>query len=98
MRYCADITGAEIMRTLRDEARNPSPDIRVIEFTAAAELVLNEYGHCVRAVTYNMETEEYSLIKARGWLWLPGGRPAAHSGLPDHQSLWSHRRWHSPGL
>src|SRR4030043_1450109 len=37
----ADITGAEIMRTLRDEARNRK-GIEVLEFMPAIELVLNE--------------------------------------------------------
>ncbi|MCL0057081.1 FAD-binding protein [Dehalococcoidia bacterium] len=83
MHYCADITGAEIMRTLRDEVRNRSPDIRVIEFTAAVELVLNEHGHCAGAVIYNMETEEYSLIKARAVVVATGGAGRLHiQGFP----------------
>ena len=39
MHYAADITGAEIMRTIRDEARNRSEDIQVLEFSPAVELV-----------------------------------------------------------
>ncbi|MGB9627951.1 MAG: FAD-binding protein, partial [Thermodesulfobacteriota bacterium] len=46
MHYAADITGAEIMRTLRDEARNRVEDIKVLEFSPAVELILNEHGHC----------------------------------------------------
>ncbi len=42
--YAADITGAEIMRTIRDEARNMADKIEVFEFSPAIELVLNERG------------------------------------------------------
>src|SRR4030043_1487850 len=35
MHYAADITGAEIMRTLRDEARNRAEHIKVLEFSPA---------------------------------------------------------------
>jgi succinate dehydrogenase/fumarate reductase flavoprotein subunit len=62
MHYAADITGAEIMRTLRDEARNRVADIKVLEFSPAVELILNEHGHCAGAVLYNLETEEYFLV------------------------------------
>ena len=44
MHYAADITGAEMMRTIRDEARNRSDDITVLEFSPAVELVLNGTG------------------------------------------------------
>jgi succinate dehydrogenase/fumarate reductase flavoprotein subunit len=40
---CGDMTGAEIMRVLRDEARD-RPGIRVLEFTPALELLLDESG------------------------------------------------------
>ena len=65
MHYAADITGAEMMRTVRDEARNRSDDIKVIEFSPAVDLILNEHGHCAGAVLYNMETEEYIVVKAK---------------------------------
>jgi succinate dehydrogenase / fumarate reductase flavoprotein subunit/L-aspartate oxidase len=40
---CGDMTGAEIMRVLRDEARNHRA-IRVLEFTPAIELLLDGSG------------------------------------------------------
>jgi len=92
MHYAADITGAEIMRTLRDEARNRAADIKVLEFSPAVELILNEHGHCAGAVLYNLETEEYFIVKAKarghGHRWV---RKTSHAGLHDHQSLWSDR-------
>jgi succinate dehydrogenase / fumarate reductase flavoprotein subunit/L-aspartate oxidase len=78
MFYAADITGAEIMRTLRDEARNRAEHIKVLEFSPAVELVLNEHGHCAGAVLYNLETEEYSLVKAKAVIMATGGSGRLH--------------------
>jgi len=78
LHYAADITGAEIMRTLRDEARNRIKDIRVLEFSAAVELILNEHGHCAGAVFYNMETEEYFNVKAKAVILATGGSGRLH--------------------
>ena len=78
MHYAADITGAEIMRTLRDEARNRIEDIRVLEFSSAVELILNEHGHCAGAVLYNMETEEYFNVKAKAVVMTTGGSGRLH--------------------
>jgi len=40
MHYCGDVTGMEIMRTIRDEARNRS-NITVVEFAPAVEFLLH---------------------------------------------------------
>jgi succinate dehydrogenase/fumarate reductase flavoprotein subunit len=76
----ADITGAEIMRTLRDEARNRVADIKVLEFSPAVELVLNEHDHCAGAVLYNLETEEYLVVKAKAVIMATGGSGRLHIG------------------
>ena len=78
MHYAADITGAEIMRTLRDEARNRAGDIKVLEFSPAVELILNEQGHCAGAVLYNLETEEYFVVKAKAVVLATGGSGRLH--------------------
>ena len=78
MHYAADITGAEIMRTIRDEARNRSNDITLLEFSPAVELVLNDKGECAGAVLYNMETEEYILVKAKSVVMATGGSGRLH--------------------
>ncbi len=75
----ADITGAEIMRTIRDEARNRK-GIGVLEFQPAVELVLNEYGHCAGALLYHLETEEYHLVKAKAVILATGGSGRLHIG------------------
>ena len=73
-----DTTGMEIMRAIRDEARNRSDDITVLEFSPAVELVLNEHGHCAGAVLYNMETEEYFIVKAKATIMATGGCGRLH--------------------
>jgi succinate dehydrogenase/fumarate reductase flavoprotein subunit len=78
MHYAADITGAEMMRTVRDEARNRINDIRVIEFSPAIELILNEHGHCAGAVLYNLETEEYIIVRAKAVVMATGGSGRLH--------------------
>ncbi len=75
----ADITGAEIMRTIRDEAKNRK-EIGVLEFLPAVELILNEHGHCGGAILYNLETEEYVLVKAKAVILATGGSGRLHIG------------------
>ncbi|MFH2035543.1 MAG: FAD-binding protein [Candidatus Zixiibacteriota bacterium] len=79
MHFAADITGAEMMRTVRDEARNRGNDIKVIEFSPAVELILNEHGQCAGAVLYNMETEEYFVCKAKAVVMATGGSGRLHA-------------------
>ena len=77
MHYCADLSGMEIMRTVRDEARN-RPNITVLEFSPAVELILNEHGQCGGAVLYNMETEEYLVATAKAVILATGGGGRLH--------------------
>ncbi len=56
MHACADYSGAEIMRVLRDEVFNRQ--IEVVDFTSAIELVLDKEGKASGAVLQNMETGE----------------------------------------
>lgn len=78
MHYAADITGAEIMKTIRDEARNHTDMIDVIEFCPAVELVLDENGRCAGAVLYNLETSEYHYVKAKAVIIATGGSGRLH--------------------
>ena len=78
MHYAGDITGAEIMRTIRDEARNHPNDIKVLEFSPAVELILNDKGACSGAVLYNLETEEYIIVKAKATVMATGGSGRLH--------------------
>jgi succinate dehydrogenase/fumarate reductase flavoprotein subunit len=77
MHYCADLSGMEIMRTLRDEARNKE-NIKVLEFCPAVELILNRRGQCAGALLYNLETEEYLVCKAKAVVLATGGCGRLH--------------------
>ena len=78
MHYAADITGAEIMRTIRDEARNRPGRIAVLEFKPAVELVLDAAGKCVGAVLYDLETKQYHFVRARAVIMATGGSGRLH--------------------
>lgn len=77
-----DMTGAEIMRVLRDEARN-RPGIRVLEFTPAVELLLDARGQCAGAVLVNLETREQYIARAKAVILATGGLGRLHiQGFP----------------
>ncbi|MBT4511069.1 MAG: FAD-binding protein, partial [Chloroflexi bacterium] len=78
LHFAGDITGAEIMRVVRDEARNRKEDITVLEFSPVIELILNDNGQCAGALIYNMETQTYSIIKAKATIVATGGSGRLH--------------------
>lgn len=81
MHFAQDYTGAEIMRVLRDEARNR--DINVVEFAPVVELLLDDEGSCAGAVIKNYETDEYQVVKARAVVMATGGFGRLHvQGFP----------------
>jgi len=77
MHSARDYSGAEIMRTLRDEVRN-RPDIEVVEFCAAVELVLDDQGQIAGLVLLNMETNHYFYAKAKAVILSTGGSGRLH--------------------
>lgn len=81
MHSCRDYTGMEIMRVLRDEARNRG--IMALEFSPAVELLLDEDGQCVGAVLFDLETEEYLVVRAKAVVLATGGMGRLHiQGFP----------------
>ena len=81
MHAAKDYSGAEIMRTLRDEVLNR--DIQVIDFTAAIELIKDENGNCAGAVLQNMETKELLVARAKTVILATGGAGRLHyQGFP----------------
>lgn len=81
MHAAKDYSGAEIMRTLRDEALNRK--IPVVDFTAAIELIKDENGRCAGAVLLNMETKELLVAKAKTVIIATGGAGRLHyQGFP----------------
>ena len=91
MHTARDYTGAEIMRTLRDEILNRG--VEYIEFCPALELLLDEKGRAAGAVLFNLETESCHVVRARTVILATGGLgEAALSGLSHQQSLRGHGR------
>jgi succinate dehydrogenase / fumarate reductase flavoprotein subunit len=83
MHSARDYSGAEIMRTLRDEVRSREQDIRVVEFAPAVELVLDGKGQLAGAVVMNLETKSYHYIKAKSVVLATGGSGRLHyQGFP----------------
>ena len=78
MHSSGDMTGAEIMRVIRDEVRNRQDMIKVLEFSPAVELLLDEEGKCAGAILYNMETSEFYLVKAKAVILATGGFGRLH--------------------
>lgn len=81
MHAAKDYTGAEIMRTLRDEVLNRS--IPVVDFTAAVELILDDRGRAAGAVLKNMETGRLLVARAKTVILATGGAGRMHyQGFP----------------
>ena len=81
MHAAKDYSGAEIMRTLRDEVINLG--IPVIEFTSAVELIKDDKGQVAGAVLLNMETGDYSVARAKTVVIATGGAGRMHyNGFP----------------
>ena len=81
MHAAKDYSGAEIMRTLRDEVLNRG--IPVVDFTAAIELILDENGRAAGAVLMNMETKELMVARAKTVIIATGGAGRMHyQGFP----------------
>ena len=81
MHAAKDYSGAEIMRTLRDEVMNRQ--IPVVDFTAAIELILDDKGNAAGAVLVNMETQELLVARAKTVIIATGGAGRMHyQGFP----------------
>lgn len=81
MHAAKDYSGAEIMRTLRDEVLNRQ--IPVVDFTAALEIILDDKGNAAGAVLMNMETNQLYVAKAKTVIIATGGAGRMHyQGFP----------------
>ena len=81
MHAAKDYSGAEIMRTLRDEVLGRQ--IPVVDFTSAIELILDDKGNAAGAVLMNMETGELLVAKAKTVVIATGGAGRMHyQGFP----------------
>ncbi len=81
MHACADYTGAEIMRVLRDEVQNRQ--IPILEFSPAIELILDENGHAAGAVLLDYDSNELKVVRAKTVIMATGGAGRLHyQGFP----------------
>ena len=76
MHSARDYTGLEIMRVLRDEARNLG--VPVVEFSPAIELLCDEQGRVAGAVLINLETKRYHIVRAKTTIITTGGLGRLH--------------------
>ncbi len=76
MHSARDYTGLEIMRVLRDEARNLG--VPVVEFSPAIELLCDERGRVAGAVLINLETKRYHIVRAKATIITTGGLGRLH--------------------
>ncbi|HLE15519.1 MAG TPA: FAD-binding protein [Anaerolineales bacterium] len=87
MHAARDYTGAEIMRTLRDEVRShgngTQPAIQVWEFRPAVELLLDEQGRAAGAVFKDLDSGRLMIVHARAVILATGGSGRLHyQGFP----------------
>jgi succinate dehydrogenase / fumarate reductase flavoprotein subunit/L-aspartate oxidase len=83
MHSAGDMTGAEIMRVFRDEARNRTEKIKILEFSPAVELLMDDKGRAAGAVLYNLDTKEYYIVRAKAVVIATGGFGRLHiQGFP----------------
>jgi succinate dehydrogenase / fumarate reductase flavoprotein subunit len=87
MHAARDYTGAEIMRTLRDEVRSHTngggPAIRVWEFRPVIELLLDAAGRVAGAMLKDLDTGRLMLVRAKAVILTTGGSGRLHyQGFP----------------
>ncbi len=89
MHAARDYTGAEIMRTLRDEVRSRGTGtaskgrIRIWEFRPAVELLLQPDGQIAGAVLKDLDTGRMLTVQARAVVIATGGSGRLHyQGFP----------------
>ena len=76
MHSCKDYTGLEITRVLVDEFINRG--ISYVEFTSAAEFLMDERGQVAGAVLYDMDSDEYKVTRAKSTILATGGFGRLH--------------------
>ncbi len=77
MHSCGDISGAEIMRTLRDEVQC-RPYIKTLEFAPALEIIKDEGGRAAGAVLYDLDRDQYVVVRAKRTIISTGGFGRLH--------------------
>ena len=76
MHSCKDYSGMEIMRNIRDRARNL--EIPVLEFCPVVEFLMDDKGQVAGGIAFNLETYEYYVIRAKATILATGGSGRLH--------------------
>ncbi len=76
MHSCKDYSGMEIMRNIRDHARNI--EIPVLEFSPIIEFIMDDKGKVSGGIAFNLETYEYYVIRAKATILATGGSGRLH--------------------
>jgi succinate dehydrogenase / fumarate reductase flavoprotein subunit len=76
MHSCKDYTGLEITRVLMDEVINR--DISYVELTSAVEFIKDDKGQVAGAVLYDMDHDEYKIVRAKATILATGGFGRLH--------------------
>ena len=76
MHSCKDYTGLEITRVLVDEFINRG--ISYVEFTSAAELLMDDRSQVAGAILYDMDSDEYKIARAKSTVLATGGFGRLH--------------------
>jgi succinate dehydrogenase / fumarate reductase flavoprotein subunit len=81
MHACADYTGLEELRVIRDEFRTRG--IPVLEHNPVVELLTDGGNRVTGAVLWNLETHQYKIVKAKAIILATGGFGRLHiRGFP----------------
>jgi len=76
MHSCKDYSGMELMRNIRDKARNL--EIPVLEFCPIIEFLMDDKGQVAGGIAFNLETYEYYVIRAKATILATGGSGRLH--------------------
>ena len=76
MHSCKDYSGMEIMRNIRDHARNI--EVPVLEFCPIIEFITDDEGQVAGGISFNLETYEYHVIRAKATILATGGSGRLH--------------------
>jgi len=76
MHSCKDYSGMELLRNIRDKARNL--EIPVLEFCPIIEFLVDDKGQVAGGIAFNLETYEYYVIKAKATILATGGSGRLH--------------------
>ncbi len=76
MHSCKDYSGMELLRNIRDKARNL--EIPVLEFCPIIEFLMDDKGQVAGGIAFNLETYEYYVIRAKVTILATGGSGRLH--------------------